>query len=601
MSASDPAAQVLADSGERSKRPQGTDNRTVKTGSDAAPPTGETLADDHPAGVIFGLFGEEFRVAVVGTALRARKGAAPPLCNRLNGYLRKLRMDGFRDASKAPPGLLVAPVLDAIERGVDRLAGAVLNLWATADAQLRDEALRELENAGIPSGAEIADGGFDGAWPFADWLDRRDALAERLPEASPDAIGLMLAVTANRLPTPPALPRLDTPRFLDWLDELYELGPDAPEWEEVGDFALYLLMLGDEKIEERRLAALAARDAAVLRIVEEYADELCYLGIDLEAWLADSARDPEQTVWLAEKLGDALELYRPVRPQGATLAEETERAGRRAELEAAVLAIPPMWEALPRDPDPDPEPEPDDTEDAPPKEDKVQPKPRELAEMRRAYRQAREECERLRAEAAELEKEHERLTESNATLRLAKQQIDDENGRLRGELERARSTEEDWRRAYVEARRARAEEDGRVTEIASVADALELAARSFPDALAISLNAKSDPDVPFAKPAEVFDALAWLATAYRRRGAPGIEESCPGWFHKPDQSQVTVGMYPEWYRTSFEGRTVDVTNHIGRGTSFDPRSTIRIGFAWDEETQRVVVGYVGRHQRNRKS
>ena len=138
-------------------------------------------------------------------------------------------------------------------------------------------------------------------------------------------------------------------------------------------------------------------------------------------------------------------------------------------------------------------------------------------------------------------------------------------------------------------------------EIDSVADALELAARSFPDALAISLNAKSDPDVPFARPAEVFDALAWLATAYRRRGAPGIEETCPGWFHKPDQSQATVGMYPEWYRASFEGRTVAVTNHIGKGASFDPRSTIRIGFAWDEETQRVVVGYVGRHQRNRKS
>ena len=31
------------------------------------------------------------------------------------------------------------------------------------------------------------------------------------------------------------------------------------------------------------------------------------------------------------------------------------------------------------------------------------------------------------------------------------------------------------------------------------------------------------------------------------------------------------------------------------------RSTIRIVFAWDDETDRVVVGYVGRHQRNRQS
>ncbi|MDE0333595.1 MAG: hypothetical protein OXI64_01445 [Defluviicoccus sp.] len=508
-------------------------------------------------------------------------------------------MDGFRDGSKAPPGLLVAPVLDAIECGFDSLAGAVLNLWATSESELRDEVLRELENAAIATGGEIADGGFDGAWPFADWLDRRDDLAERLPDANPDAIGLMLAVTANRLPTPPAPPRLETPRFLDWLDELYELDPEAPEWDEAGDFALYLLMLGDDKIEERREAAFGARDAAVLRLAEEYANELGYLGIDLMAWLDDSVRDPAQTVRLTGELETALALYRPVRPQGVTLAEETERAGRRAELEASVLAIPPLWEALPQDLDAEPEPE--ETEDAPPKDEKAQPKPRELAEMRRAYRQARADCDRLRVEAAELQAERDLLTDANASLRLAKEQLDEENGRLRGELDRARSTEEDWRKAYVEARRARVAQHGRATEIAGVAEALELAARSFPDALAISLNAKSDPDVPFAKPAEVFDALAWLATAYRRRGAPGIEESCPGWFHKPDQSQVTVGKYPEWYRTSFEGRTIAATNHIGKGTSFDPRSTIRIGFAWDEETQRVVVGYVGRHQRNRKS
>ena len=568
---------------------------------DAGSPIGAGSDEDHPAGVVFGLFGEEFRVAVVAGALRARKGAAAALRNRLNAQLRHLRMDGFRDGSKAPPGLLVAPVLEAIECGVDRLAGAVLNLWATADAQLREEALRELENAGIPIGGEIADGRFDGDWLFADWLDRRDALAERLPDANREAIGLMLAVTANRMPTPPALPTLQASRFLDWLDELYELDPEALEWEEVGDFVLYLLMLGDEKIEERRQAALAARDVSVGRIVGEYADELSYLGIDLEAWLDDSGRDPGQTVRLTEELGEALALYRPVRPQGATLAEEAERAGRRAELETTILAIPPMWNALRRDRDPEQGTERNDSEDAPLKDDTAQPKPRELAEMRRAYREARADCDRMRADGAEMETERDRLAEANASLRLAKEQLDDENGRLRGELNRARSAEEDWRRAYVEARRARASEDGGAAEIDSVAEALGLARRSFPDSLSISLNAKSDPEVPFAKPVEVFDALAWLATAYRRRGARGIEECCPGWFHRPDQSQVTVGMYPEWYRTSFEGRTVAVTNHIGKGTSFDPRSTIRVGFAWDEETQRVIVGYIGRHQRNRKS
>ena len=41
--------------------------------------------------------------------------------------------------------------------------------------------------------------------------------------------------------------------------------------------------------------------------------------------------------------------------------------------------------------------------------------------------------------------------------------------------------------------------------------------------------------------------------------------------------------------------------HVGKGTSFDPQNTIRIAFDWDEEEQRVVVGYIGRHQKNRRS
>ena len=591
----DPAPGPRPESAAQPPSPERADNG-APTVAAAAIPGGTEPTGPLPAGVVFGLFAEEFRLAVVGTALRARKSAGPPLRKPLDGRLRKLRVPGFRDASRAPPGQLAIPVLDAIQYGDDHLAGAVLNLWATADAPLRDAAVRELDNAGIPSGGEIAGGRFAGPWPFGDWLERRDALAAALPDVAPDAAGLMLAVAANRLPEPPFLPDVSSPRFQNWFDELDALAPDAPEWQDATDFALSLLVLADLKSEERRQAALAARDAAVKRVAHEYVDELRYLGIELAPWLADDARDPALTASLADELAATLARYRPVHPRGATRAEETERAPHRTRLEDAILDVPPRWEALPR------ESAPDDTgAGAPDEGGPAHPTARELAEAQRAQRQAAAECDRLRAAAADLESGHARLAETNATLRLAKEQLDAENSRLRGDLDRARATEEHWRGAYVDARRARAAADGGAAEIDSVAGAVELAARAFPDVLAVALNGKSDPAVPFAKPAEVFDALAWLATAYRRRGAPGIGESCPGWFHKPDQSEATVGMYPDWYRTSFEGRAVAVTSHIGKGASFDPRSTIRIGFAWDDKTQRVVVGYVGRHQRNRHS
>ena len=357
-----------------------------------------------------------------------------------------------------------------------------------------------------------------------------------------------------------------------------------------------MFMLAGLKEAEQREAAREARDTAVRRTTKDYADELRYLGIDLDPWLADGAPDPLLTSQLAEELDAVLARYRPVRPQGSTRAEEAERAAARAELETAALAVQRRWEALPRDAR-----EPDDggtepTED--PKQGAAAPAPAELVE---AHRELRAERDRLRTENAELTGERERLDLANASLRLAREQVDADNDRLRGELARAHSAEEQWRRAYVDVRRADATEDEAGEQpIASVADALTLAERAFPDHLAIALNAKSDPDVPFAKPAEVFDALAWLATAYRRSPA-AIAESCPGWFHKTDQSAATVGMYPDWYRTTYQGRTVNILQHVGKGASFDARSTIRIAFAWDDETDRVVVGYVGRHQRTRQS
>lgn len=53
-------------------------------------------------------------------------------------------------------------------------------------------------------------------------------------------------------------------------------------------------------------------------------------------------------------------------------------------------------------------------------------------------------------------------------------------------------------------------------------------------------------------------------TAYRR-GPTAIAESCSGWFHKSDQSATTAGMYPDWYRATYRGRTLDILEHIGKG------------------------------------
>ena len=89
--------------------------------------------------------------------------------------------------------------------------------------------------------------------------------------------------------------------------------------------------------------------------------------------------------------------------------------------------------------------------------------------------------------------------------------------------------------------------------------------------------------------------------AYRKASPELIEEACPGWFYRANQSDTTMGRFPDWYRTKVNGATLELSNHVGKGTSHDPRHTIRIAFAWDEENDRIIVGFVGVHQRNRRS
>ena len=108
----------------------------------------------------------------------------------------------------------------------------------------------------------------------------------------------------------------------------------------------------------------------------------------------------------------------------------------------------------------------------------------------------------------------------------------------------------------------------------------------------------------------MFDALAWLATQYHRlRTNPGaspdfdklVKEACPGWSYRPDQAEVTKDQFAQWYTTTVDGKTYELYSHVGKGNSFDPQNTIRIAFAWDDELRKVIVGYIGLHQRTRRS
>ena len=550
-----------------------------------------------PYRLVFRNMPEGFGLEVVQHALQHRTRASASVRDRLNRRLRRLKVPGFRNASRATPAQLAIPVLDAIFDGDSRLAGAVLRCWEEANASLRGIAAAQLAEAGVECPAKRDTERFGSTWPDKDWNRHRRAVLEAHGDLSRHAVGLMLMVLVDRYPIVDDvdLPDVVSPRFVRWLDELDALPPTAVEWEDAYEFARAVDLVAETKSAELLMAVFLRREEIVKEMVATYPDELAYLGVDPSLWARDDGRDPLLVMRVADELAKALAEYQPVRQQAGSRADELKRAVQRAQCEEKIVEIVARWEALETDAFVVPEATtPDDADRAGEDVDHAA----EIDRLTRELAAARTELDELRTAHAKLREEHGRAGEDNEVLRLSRTQLAADIDALQSEVARHREAEEHWRQAYVEACKTRSVETGAAPEIANVRDAVTLAEQAFPDSLHFALNGKSDLGIPFAKPAEVFDALAWLATCYRRQGAT-IGETCPGWFYKPDQTEGTTGKYRQWYETSVRGRTVEILNHVGKGASFDPKSTIRIGFAWDDEHARVVVGFIGRHQRTK--
>ena len=552
---------------------------------------------------IFRVLSEDLRRRVVKRALKHRS-ESKALRRQRGAALRRLRVDGYRDASRAPRPKLLQPVLEAILQHHDQdLARAVLNNWMDSHGTLRDQAAGHLASRGMPV-PEPPDARFDSFWTREQWRREREALAAVDDAVDREAAGLMLCLLARRFPAPPPL---GSPLFQDWLDILQDLRPDAPEWEEAD--ALIKWTEDIRRAKERELLGFCREQIADLcrSLRERFGDELGYLDIDPDPWPALVEDRPaliDAALPLVIFLEARFEAYAPIRPQAASRAEEIERSVKRTACEDAILEAVEAWRERVAEPVP-----PD--EDASGKEAEAgEPRPASGAADRAAPQTEPspgapgDEDDSTRREIKALREDRQRLEADNRTLREEKARGDEEAGRLREEVAQSRRMEEHWRRAYVEERRQARTHDGEpeaAKPVGSVREAIAQARKMFPDRLLIKLNSRSNEDTPFVNPAEVLDALAWLATAYRNGPVDSIGESCPGWFYRSNQSAVTMGQFPDWYRTRVNGTAWKLAAHLGKGTSHDPHHTIRIAFAWDQQNERVIVGFIGLHQRNRAS
>jgi hypothetical protein len=154
---------------------------------------------------------------------------------------------------------------------------------------------------------------------------------------------------------------------------------------------------------------------------------------------------------------------------------------------------------------------------------------------------------------------------------------------------------------------------GKPKSFASLSAVLQSVVSDYPERLVVQLNKQSNKKYRYSDPNEAFTALTWLATDYyewriRERGSlthrqldTELRSRC-GWMYRPNQSKETVGEFESWYQTRFRGEDLEIHEHIGKGnTKRQGEKSIRIAFAWHEKTRRVVIGFVGQHQRTRAS
>ena len=192
-----------------------------------------------------------------------------------------------------------------------------------------------------------------------------------------------------------------------------------------------------------------------------------------------------------------------------------------------------------------------------------------------------------------------RILELTAALEAAGK----ENDALRREKHRLGE-----RLAALEGASAETAEDPAVPALTAYADLPDWAERHFPGRIVLAGRAlRSLKSARFEDVALVGRAVALLGTTYHRMKTEGGAELRETFEHelrelrlqetpsiRPDrQGKARDGFEIEW-----EGRRLTLERHLKNNSGTrDPRRCLRIYFAWDEDTARVVIGHLPGHMR----
>ena len=574
----------------------------------------------------------EQREKIVERVVKALKSRDQLSANTLNNFRRVLQagtpIRGFnKDPIRALPPLLKQHILERIE-GNSEFELLLVEVWAEAEPNLQEAVNQRLDSFDPQSheGDEVDEELWDAqvsmlAAENSDYEEDDILLMTKIcfahakmkadaarDSGSDDTDGDAVEV---KMDTAPAA-------LSDVLNRLRMLPAESQAWhEDILRFAEALNDLISIKDEERNRLSRMLEDFEELQRL--FSSELEFFGRQAADWgidrlginrLATSASISEAAQKFSE-LETALANYRAVTERADTIDEERQRREQRHDLEDAIERILSEINDLAQNadtPDDDPATGAPILSETEASADSAETQPQPQLE---AYSELQNELNALGGKYESLLSSNRTLEGEITGLNADKQTLTEVVAELRDQLRISETKETNWRSAY-EAQMISKDSsvhDPIPAEVESVSQALDLAQARYRDRLVFRLNKKSKRDYDYTRPREVWDALEWLATTYHDSQTgeaqiidlnESIRNTCSGWEYKPNQTDITFNTFREWYTTTKDGKTYELRKHLSKGTGRDA-NVIRIAFAWDEDSERVIVGFVGPHQRSRSS
>ena len=512
-------------------------------------------------------------------------------------------IDGFRPGKDVPNGMLRAEC-HKLSKKLNFFSMVIMPVWAEANPDLLKLVSNHMNGCPPPNADKKAldDYSSEQVETLArqhDQYDREDLLIMvRYCAADTDSSIFGESAPAEMGSPYAGVTGIGILQFLMWLESL---PPDSTEWDGVVPlFAQDLTKLILTKEDER--SNLAAFASMLIDVKAAHADTLSFFQADTSEW-ADSkvawvkSRDTLQQQ--ADSLDNALKEYSEASRPGSNLTEERKLREQRECLEKAIESRinrinELLWDAE----------RPDAFLHSMSLRDFIAGLDGIANDAIRGESPTDGEEDHEDGAGGDYAQERRALEEKVASLENETRELDGEVRRLQQQVTLWRSNYETERRSKDES-----EPDPIPAEFTSVAHVLKVAESRFAERLLFKFNSASDTNYAYDPPADVWNALEWLATTYydSRTGkisVPNLNESLrevSRFRYTPHQSDNTIGMYPDSYYTRINGHKVLLKEHMGAGIDRSPTNSIRIAFNWDRQSGKVIVGYIGLHQHNRKT